>query len=316
MEPRISIVVPIYKVEDYLDRCVQSLINQTYSAIEIILVDDGSPDSCPDFCDNFAKQDNRIKVIHKENGGLSDARNYGLNAAEGEYVLFVDSDDYIALDTCEKLFCCIYKAEDIVVGGANRVQDNKITQMKRNEKKPGCSIDAREYLKCELKTGTMFMPVWMNLYRRAFLLENNLFFIKGLLHEDEQWTPRVFLKAGQVVDSQYCFYYYIIRDGSITTGRNKVKNAEDIMQIGEELERIYSKVEDNELKRLLNDNLVNKFLNTFQDVGLHKKEYSYLVNKNFIKGKAFTKRNKLRVALFTFNKNIYYFVNKITKIVK
>ena len=100
---KFSIIVPIYKVEEYLDRCVESLIRQTEKDIEIILVDDGSPDSCPAMCDEWAKKDERIRVVHKENGGLSDARNAGLNIATGEYVLFVDSDDYVAENACESL---------------------------------------------------------------------------------------------------------------------------------------------------------------------------------------------------------------------
>ena len=98
---KISIVVPIYKVEKEIHRCVESLLAQTLKDIEIILVDDGSPDNCPSICDDYAKKDNRIKVIHKENGGLSEARNFGLLEAKAEYVLFVDSDDYIDKTTCE-----------------------------------------------------------------------------------------------------------------------------------------------------------------------------------------------------------------------
>ena len=91
----ISVIIPIYKVEDLLERCVNSVINQTYNNLQIILVDDGSPDNCPKLCDDFAKKDNRILVIHKENGGLSDARNYGIEKAKGKYITFIDSDDYI-----------------------------------------------------------------------------------------------------------------------------------------------------------------------------------------------------------------------------
>lgn len=103
MEKCVSVIVPIYKVEPYLKRAVDSIINQTYSKLEIILVDDGSPDNCGKICDDYAKRDNRIKVIHKENGGLSDARNAGLDIATGEYIAFVDSDDYIAEDFVETL---------------------------------------------------------------------------------------------------------------------------------------------------------------------------------------------------------------------
>lgn len=103
MNPLISVIIPIYKVEDYLNECVQSVIHQTYKNLEIILVDDGSPDKCPQMCDNYAKQDNRIIVIHKRNGGLSDARNAGLKQASGGFVCFVDSDDFIDVTMCEKL---------------------------------------------------------------------------------------------------------------------------------------------------------------------------------------------------------------------
>ena len=115
----VSIIVPVYKVEIELDRCVHSLVNQTHPNIEIILVDDGSPDTCPELCDQYAKEDNRIKVVHKENGGLSDARNAGLKKATGDYILYVDSDDYIDLDSCERLLNAIGDQEvDIVVGNA------------------------------------------------------------------------------------------------------------------------------------------------------------------------------------------------------
>ena len=100
--PTISVIVPVYKVEPYIRKCVDSILGQTFSDIQVILVDDGSPDQCGKICDEYAKQDNRVEVIHKENGGLSDARNEGVKYATGKYILFVDSDDYIAEDLVEK----------------------------------------------------------------------------------------------------------------------------------------------------------------------------------------------------------------------
>ena len=118
-EIKISIIVPVYKVERELDRCVKSLLGQTYQNIEIILVDDGSPDCCPEMCDEFARQDNRVKVVHKKNGGLSDARNAGLKVASGEYILYVDSDDYIDIDSCERFMKARNNENiDIIVGNA------------------------------------------------------------------------------------------------------------------------------------------------------------------------------------------------------
>ena len=103
-EDLITIVIPIYKVENYLDKCVKSVINQTYKNLEIILVDDGSPDNCPKKCDEYEKKDTRIKVIHKENGGLSDARNAGIDIAKGKYITFIDSDDYVSEDYVEYMY--------------------------------------------------------------------------------------------------------------------------------------------------------------------------------------------------------------------
>ena len=97
-EPLVSVIVPVYKVEKYLDKCIESIVGQTYENLEIILVDDGSPDNCPTMCDEWAQKDSRIKVIHKENGGLSSARNAGLDACTGDYIGFVDSDDWIEPD--------------------------------------------------------------------------------------------------------------------------------------------------------------------------------------------------------------------------
>ena len=105
----ISVIVPIYKVKKYLNRCIDSVINQTYNNLEIILVDDGSPDSCPQICDEYAKKDKRIKVIHKQNGGLSDARNAGLDIASGDFVSFIDGDDYIHPQTYEIVMDVINK---------------------------------------------------------------------------------------------------------------------------------------------------------------------------------------------------------------
>ena len=114
--PKVSIIVPVYKVEKYLRKCIDSIINQTLKDIEIILVDDGSPDNCGKICDEYAAKDTRIKVIHKENGGLSSARNAGMEVAEGEYIGFVDSDDWIETDYVgELLFCLIQSESDMAI---------------------------------------------------------------------------------------------------------------------------------------------------------------------------------------------------------
>lgn len=317
MRPNISIVVPIYNVEKYLNECIQSLINQTYKNIEIILVDDGSPDNCPKICDEYSKIDNRIKTVHKLNGGLSDARNRGLRESIGKYILFVDSDDYIELDTCERFISEIdSKSPDIVVGNARRIVNDKITIMQHSYITRGESVTGKDYLKKELRFGVMYMAACLNLYKRSFLIENELEFKVGLLHEDEQFTPRVFLNAKQVIGTDIIFYNYRIREGSITTSKDNIKNAEHLMKICKELEGIYRNIDDVELRKLLNDTLVNKFLNIFQVAGLHRKQYAYLVDMELLKGKAYTKRNKYRVAVFKSSSKLYYFLNLYSKRIK
>ena len=121
----VTVVLPVYNVEQYLDRCINSVVNQTYKNLEIILVDDESPDNCPKMCDEWAKMDSRIKVIHKKNQGLGYARNTGIDNATGEYIYFVDSDDYIALDTIELAYkAAVENNADIVTFGYNQVDSN------------------------------------------------------------------------------------------------------------------------------------------------------------------------------------------------
>lgn len=117
MMSEISVIVPVYKVESYLERCIQSILAQTYKDFELILVDDGSPDNCPAICDRYAKQDGRIRVIHQENGGLSAARNTGIEMAKGKWLFFVDSDDWVHTEALRTLLECAERTSEKVVGG-------------------------------------------------------------------------------------------------------------------------------------------------------------------------------------------------------
>ena len=125
-KPLISIIIPVYKVEKYLEKCIKSVLDQTYKNLQIILVDDGSPDNCGNICDNYAKIDNRIEVIHKENGGLSDARNVGLKKARGKYIGFVDSDDYVSNEMFENMYnTLVNNNADVSICNFYTVIDNK-----------------------------------------------------------------------------------------------------------------------------------------------------------------------------------------------
>lgn len=194
----ISIIVPIYKVEKYLDECVASLVNQTYRDLEIILVDDGSPDRCPQMCDEWAKKDNRIKVVHKKNGGLSSARNAGLKVASGEYIGFVDSDDYVDTAMYQDLMRVMQKDERIMVVSSPIVRDvdGKIVPYRVGtyEYKDGETMSFSQYMKMFLGL-RMDATVWNKLYRREFI---QALFREGRNNEDYLF---MYYNVKQVFDS-------------------------------------------------------------------------------------------------------------------
>ncbi len=308
--PFFSIIVPIYKVENYLDQCVRTLINQTFSDIEILLVDDGSPDSCPQMCDSYARQDSRVRVIHKPNGGLSDARNAGLDAATGEYVILVDSDDYIERNACEKLLPFAQTGCDIVI--AEGVSEGAVKRLRHGSFAPGILCDARAYLKTACANGAMPMASWLYVYNRQFLNRENLRFRKGILHEDEQFTPRAFLAAGQVVESGVLLYHYMIRQDSITTGKDLRRNAHDLHEVCLELRSIYDTITDDQLRLQLIDSLAVKELSLFQQGKLYQYGKAYL-HKRFVWRNARLWKTKGKAFLFCISARVYWHINHAAK---
>ena len=310
----VSIIVPVYDSEKYLDKCVRSLLAQSYNDIEIILVDDGSGDGSPGICDDYAQKEPRVRVIHKQNGGLSDARNAGIANANGRYIMLVDSDDYIEPDAC-KQFAEIAErgGYDIIAGDARRLYNGKIYPIAHSGDIAGRAMSGIEFLTHELEAGNMNMASCFNMYRKDFLADNALSFEKGLLHEDELFTPRAFLAARNVVSSGIDFYNYIIRDDSIMTKSDKTQNARDVITICEKLHKLYEKLDDEKLKRLLNDHLVNLYLNAFQVARLYKKEHRALIKKELVRGRGYTAVNKIRIRLFRISPKVYYFINFMRK---
>ena len=253
-----SIVVPVYKVENYLERCVDSILSQTFTDLELILVDDGSPDHSGEICDKYAAADARVRVIHKENGGLSSARNHGAKSAVGDYVLFIDSDDYVIEGALGELsaFC---SGEDVVM--FDGVTEGGVCDLSHIGEKG--LFDSRDFLKASLAADKMPNAAVLNAYRREFLVEKGLSFKLGILHEDEHFTPRAMLAASRVCNSGVLLYKYLIREDSISTERDMRRNARDLYSTLCELSSIYSDVSDKNLRRLLFDSLAVKYLNMF-----------------------------------------------------
>ena len=254
MDQCVSVIVPIYMVEPYLKRAVDSIRNQTYQNLEIILVDDGSKDQCGRICDDYAKADNRIVVIHKENGGLSDARNAGLDIARGEYIMFVDSDDYIAPDCVETLLGCLKEHdadvsmcsyavtdstefdESIFAAGRNNEKEKKQSKEWKiktdNHKSDGHEYDGsveicdRRKLLSNLydanhRDATYFIVSWNKIYKAS--LWDGIRFPKGKIHEDEATTYKIYDRARKGVYLHRPLYGYFTAPDSITRARFNIK---------------------------------------------------------------------------------------------
>ena len=212
-QPLISVIVPIYKVEKYLDKCILSILHQTYNNLEVILVDDGSPDNCGSICDQYARVDSRIKVIHKSNGGLSEARNVAIDAMKGEYVAFVDSDDSITPDYIEVLYGLIEKfhAQMSVVDFAFDYENVTLHLEKRKYKEKCFSNqDAIEEM---FYQGDFDDYAWCKLYQRS--LFNDIRFPKGLLYEDTYVSYRIMALCDKIAYCNKQMYNYLIREDSI-----------------------------------------------------------------------------------------------------
>ena len=211
--PLISVIVPVYKVEKYLDRCVQSIVDQTYRNLEIILVDDGSPDECPTMCDTWALKDTRIRVIHKPNGGLSDARNAGMAVAIGVFVGFVDSDDYIAPEMYQLLYKSMAaEGSDIAACGVEMVFEDG-TPAKLLTKTGSCILDRRSAMEAVIRESWLKQPVWYKLYRTSLI--RDILFPVGKYHEDVFWTWQAVARAEKVSVFDTPCYSYLQRSGSI-----------------------------------------------------------------------------------------------------
>lgn len=211
--PLISVIVPVYKVEPWLERCVDSIRNQTYSNLEIILVDDGSPDNCGEICDRKALEDKRIKVIHRKNGGLSAARNSGIDVCQGEYVGFVDSDDVIHPEMYSRLYEDITKYGTKLAFCQPLVCGDTPTSFPEVHPKEKC-LSSKDVIRESLSRSIWF-SAWTKLYHRS--LFDGIRYPEGRINEDYPVTMRIFDRCDRIVVDYNKLYAYCKRGGSITT---------------------------------------------------------------------------------------------------
>jgi glycosyltransferase involved in cell wall biosynthesis len=321
LNQKVSVVVPIYKVEKYLRRCVESILNQTYSDLEIILVDDGSPDNCGIIADQYANLDSRIMVAHKENGGLSDARNYGMRYVTGEYTLFVDSDDWLEANMVEELVRASTKYQADIVQTAfyyaydhyllfdNRVYSKGSSSVILNNKTAMAELVINERVK---------NFAWGKLYKTKII--HDITFEKGVLFEDVFWAHKVMQRVKTFVSINSPFYYYYQREDSIVSNYS-LRNLDIIRGLKERhlfIEKYYRDLTDESYKVILKTNLIHYNLllrNKEKDSGgLFRREIKHYIKNNLPKFKKAVEDDKhLKKQLFLFN--IHPYLNVINLLI-
>ncbi len=274
---KFSIIVPCFNVEKYIDECVRSLLGQTYVNFEIILIDDGSTDGTSDICINYSNIDNRVIYIRKENEGLSAARNLGIKHATGEYIVFVDGDDYITSNALENFYNCIReKKDDIVVtslieaypNGECLFKDSELYRIITNESPSEDVIDAL------FTKSKNFWPAVKYIVSKNYIVKNNLYFLYGFLHEDMDWTSRLFLyDAKCVFCNNYWYYHRMQRKGSITNTISS-KSITDVIKMAVSL---LKDIDSSEVRATIKEQLKSKIMASVYDMfpyfqGLNKDE--------------------------------------------
>lgn len=278
--PEISIIVPVYNVEKYLDRCIESILTQTFTDFELILIDDGSPDNCPEMCDNWAEKDNRIVVIHKENGGVSSARNAGLYISKGNYIGFVDPDDVISPVMYENLYnSCISTSSDMAICNFEEFEDT----FEYDEKLAEYNVYSRN----EVLT-MAFVPkarvlgnVWNKLYKKSII--DNITFDETLTNgEDTKFSFYVAFNSKSIVIIDNIYYMYYVRsDGAANSISNEKRLVvlSVIEDICNEVVKIGNKEASNNATEFFSFYLADTFLSLDDD---NKKEIKPLVKKNIM----------------------------------
>lgn len=317
MEDKISVVVPIYNVEKYLIKCIDSIINQTYKNLEIILVDDGSPDSSGKIAEDFKIKDSRIKVIHKENGGLSDARNVGIDNATGKYIVFIDSDDYVEKEFVEELYKALDENIKIAQCGIKKVNDNfEILEeygYKESVKKSGSEMLKDTYTHKNYLENTV---VWNKIY--DINLFKNIRFPKGKIHEDEYTTYKLFYGQENIKVINKNLYNYRQAPDSITGKKYNLKRLDIIDAYEERLEffkdkdiNLYKMILKVFLGELIIDYIkVKKYVENSKEarkkiIKIYKKYYK--IYKTYNEGSF---KYKLKMKLFGVIPDLFYMLGK------
>ena len=311
-----SIIIPVYNVKDYVEKCVESACRQNIERelYEIIIVDDGSTDGSDKIIEKFSIQSN-VRIFHKKNEGLSETRNFGVRKATGEYVLFLDSDDYIEYSACQNFLKIIENNKkekiDMLVGIISREEADKSVII--NDKHETGKYLGMQFLRESLLKNTFYVTAWANIYNREFLLNNKLFFPKGLLHEDEEFTIKSLLKADSVIVTDILFYHYLIRENSIMTQKDKTQNAVSIFEICRKMNKEIDALNNEKLQRLLKTHYAKLCFNIIEKAQLYKKNRKSIVDKKILKKYCIFFKEKFRYCLYSISPNLLHWVVRLAQ---
>lgn len=273
---KISVIVPIFNVEKYLEKCINNIINQSYSNIEIILINDGSTDNSYQICNKYKKIDDRIVVVNQENKGASAARNKGMDIATGEYILFVDSDDILEANLLENIYSQMELGYDII---CFQHSINSSIEHSYLNIKDGLELNGENFLELLHKKDKMFNVIWKYCYRKSFINDNNLRFHEGIIYEDEEWVTIMLCKAEKVIFRDFNGYNYLIREGSVMTSNKNVHSYTSMIKVAVNLNEFIHK-----------NNIKNKKLLKI----IKKKIYSfYIRNSIYILKNGYSQEYKL-----------------------
>ncbi len=317
---KISIIVPVYNVEKYLENCIDSILNQTFKDFELILVNDGSIDNSLEICKHYKNIDDRIYIINKKNGGLSSARNAGLDIAKGEYIGFVDSDDYIHPQMYEILYDQIIKNKADI----SMCEFKKVSEFNKNElankvvlNKEAEILNNKEAVyKLGENDSVTYVVAWNKLYKKS--LFNNVKFKEGIIHEDEYIIHRLLYQAKKIVYIKEKLHFYLQREGSIMNKKLNINSADyllacsdrvrffyekDLIQLKDKWQKIYLWKFFNDYPELYKEYNRNKKLKIL------RKDFSNLL-KILLKNKNYSLKEKVSWIIFAINPSIYYKIVK------
>lgn len=299
----LSIIIPMYKVEKYLEKCIDSIVSQAKEGIELILVDDGSPDNSGIIADKYASRYTYIYSYHKPNGGLSDARNFGIDKSNGKYMWFVDSDDYLEPNSLSKILQCLKSSSPDVLVIQSKVEQNLKLRDERIytiERGLYSSHDYMEQLK--LHPEASIFCAQYQIVRRDFVIDKKIYFYKGILHEDELWTPEILINADSIYYSGLNIYYHVMRDGSIMNSNNFEKSGRADIVLTHELFKIFDESGRDDLI-YMRDHAVDTFMQSIWKVPDFLKEEN--ICRSLPIKNSFYMKTKMKAILYFISPKMY-----------